>query len=116
MGRRQPLAGRGARSRPTPQDGERIGRSTSAGSARRLIFERRLAFARAPHQFPHMSDEQPPPQGVTGEPAKGEMDDGCLEPLGRLGLRHWQQARITQPGLEDRGSMFFAAVEMTVCR
>ena len=29
------------------------------------------------------------------------------------GLHHWRQATITQPSLDERGSIFFAAVEMT---
>lgn len=48
-----------------------------------------------------------------GEPARGRMDQGALEPLGRPGLRHWQQSTITNEGLDERGSVFFAAVEMT---
>lgn len=51
--------------------------------------------------------------GVTGEPAEGRMDVGAQEPLGRSGLRHWQQSTISKPGLDDRGSIFFAAIEMT---
>ncbi|MHB8287442.1 MAG: ATP-binding protein [Caulobacteraceae bacterium] len=50
---------------------------------------------------------------VSGDPAEGAADQGGLEPLGRPGLHHWRQATITQPGLDDRGSVFFAAVEMT---
>ncbi|GJE04479.1 PAS domain-containing protein [Methylobacterium isbiliense] len=41
------------------------------------------------------------------------MDQGALEPLGRPGLRHWQQSTITNTDLNERGSVFFAAVEMT---
>jgi PAS domain S-box-containing protein len=41
------------------------------------------------------------------------MDMGAREPLGRPGLHHWRQSTITEPSLEDRGSIFFAAVEMT---
>ena len=48
-----------------------------------------------------------------GEPARGRMDQGALEPLGRPGLRHWQQSTITHPDLNERGGVFFAAVEMT---
>lgn len=49
----------------------------------------------------------------TGEPALGRMDQGALEPLGRPGLRHWQQSTITDPDLNERSGVFFAAVEMT---
>ncbi len=57
----------------------------------------------------HTSGNEP----STGEPAEGRMDQGALEPLGRPGLRHWQQSTITDPDLNERGSVFFAAVEMT---
>jgi len=49
----------------------------------------------------------------TGVPARGAMDQGASEPLGRPGLHHWRQSTITEPSLEDRGGVFFAAVEMT---
>ena len=49
----------------------------------------------------------------TGEPAQGVADVGAREPLGRPGLRHWRQSTITDPDLEHRGGLFFAAVEMT---
>lgn len=49
----------------------------------------------------------------TGVPAGGAMDQGANEPLGRPGLSHWQQSTITDPDLNERGSVFFAAVEMT---
>ncbi|MBN8900014.1 MAG: PAS domain-containing protein, partial [Rhodospirillales bacterium] len=59
-------------------------------------------------------DEALPDVGVdTGVPAQGAKDQGGLEPLGRPGLRHWMQATISDPTLNDRGSIFFAAVEMT---
>jgi PAS domain S-box-containing protein len=54
--------------------------------------------------------EAPPASGV---PADGRFEVGDSEPLGRAGLRHWQQSTISRPGLEDRGDIFFAAVEMT---
>ena len=49
----------------------------------------------------------------TGTPAQGKMDQGALEPLGTRGLRHWRRSTITDPDLDDRGGVFFAAVEMT---
>ena len=49
----------------------------------------------------------------TGVPAHGAADQGDLEPLGRPGLHHWRQANIVEPSLEERGGVFFAAVEMT---
>ena len=50
---------------------------------------------------------------ATGTPAEGVADQGDLEPLGRPGLHHWRQANIVDPSLEERGGVFFAAVEMT---
>ncbi|MFT8243731.1 histidine kinase famiy protein [Roseomonas sp. BN140053] len=49
----------------------------------------------------------------SGIPARGEHDGGSYSPLGAPGLRHWQEATISQPGLDDRGGIFFAAIEMT---
>jgi PAS domain S-box-containing protein len=49
----------------------------------------------------------------TGVPSEGAMDQGALEPLGTPGLRHWRRSTITDPDLDDRGGVFFAAVEMT---
>ena len=48
-----------------------------------------------------------------GRPAEGELEGSSYNPLGNAGLRHWQASQITRPGLEDRGNIFFAAVEMT---
>ncbi|MFC3127161.1 ATP-binding protein [Pseudoroseomonas globiformis] len=58
-------------------------------------------------------DTPKPHNDGTGIPAEGAMDVGGREPLGRPGLHHWKQANITDPGLEERGGVFFAAVEMT---
>ncbi|WP_199707423.1 histidine kinase famiy protein [Teichococcus wenyumeiae] len=48
-----------------------------------------------------------------GVPAAGQHEDVSYSPTGGPGIRHWQEASITEPGLEDRGNVFFAAVEMT---
>ncbi|WP_046861588.1 histidine kinase famiy protein [Microvirga massiliensis] len=48
-----------------------------------------------------------------GVPAAGELEGGSLSPTGRPGVRHWQEATITRPGLDDRADVFFAAIEMT---
>ncbi|BBD97140.1 hybrid sensor histidine kinase/response regulator [Sphingobium amiense] len=51
---------------------------------------------------------------ATGVPSAGEMDspnDDILGPTG--GQHHWKQSRITDPSLDERGSVFFAALEMT---
>lgn len=49
----------------------------------------------------------------SGIPAMGAADVGDREPLGTAGLHHWRESTITDPGLDDRGNVFFAAVEMT---
>ncbi|WP_207477662.1 histidine kinase famiy protein [Arenibaculum pallidiluteum] len=48
-----------------------------------------------------------------GIPAAGEHEGQSYSPIGNPGLRHWQSGYITRPGLDDRSSVFFAAVEMT---
>jgi PAS domain S-box-containing protein len=54
------------------------------------------------------------PTGLAaGRPAEGTTDTGASEPLGRPGLHHWRESTITSPGLDDRGGVFFAAIEMT---
>ncbi|SOB78762.1 PAS domain S-box-containing protein [Sphingomonas guangdongensis] len=41
------------------------------------------------------------------------MDVGASEPIERSGLHHWRESTITDPDLNDRGGVFFAAIEMT---
>ncbi len=48
-----------------------------------------------------------------GVPADGELEGSAFNPLGNPGMRHWQASYIDRSGLEDRGNIFFAAVEMT---
>jgi PAS domain S-box-containing protein len=48
-----------------------------------------------------------------GVPAAGELEGNAYNPLGNPGQRHWQASYIGRPGLNDRGNIFFAAVEMT---
>jgi len=48
-----------------------------------------------------------------GVPASGEVEGSAFNPLGNPGEKHWQAGYIQEPGLEDRGNIFFAAVEMT---
>ncbi|WP_151637426.1 histidine kinase famiy protein [Noviherbaspirillum aerium] len=48
-----------------------------------------------------------------GVQADGELEGNAYHPLGGPGVRHWQASYITRPGLDDRSSVFFAAVEMT---
>jgi len=48
-----------------------------------------------------------------GVPADGQFEGSAFNPLGNPGMRHWQASYIDKSGLEDRGNIFFAAVEMT---
>lgn len=48
-----------------------------------------------------------------GVPAAGEVEGNSYQPLGNPGMNHWQASYITRPGLDDRGNVFFAVVEMT---
>ncbi|MGX4643849.1 histidine kinase famiy protein [Massilia sp. SYSU DXS3249] len=48
-----------------------------------------------------------------GVPAEGELEGSAYNPLGNPGMKHWQASYIDHGGLEDRGNIFFAAVEMT---
>lgn len=48
-----------------------------------------------------------------GVPASGEVEGNAYSPLGNPGVQHWQATYIDRDGLQDRGNVFFAAVEMT---
>ena len=48
-----------------------------------------------------------------GVPAAGELEGSAYNPLGNVGVHHWQAGIITRPGLDERSSVFFAAIEMT---
>ena len=48
-----------------------------------------------------------------GVPAAGQVEGNSYHPLGEPGIRHWQASQVSRPGLEDRGNVFFAAIEMT---
>lgn len=48
-----------------------------------------------------------------GRPAEGELEGNSYNPLGNPGIRHWQASQISRPGLDERGNIFFAAIEMT---
>lgn len=41
------------------------------------------------------------------------MDVGAREPIETPGMHHWREATVTDPGLDERGNVFFAAIEMT---
>ena len=53
------------------------------------------------------------PGTSTGIPARGRGDIGDNEPIARSGLQHWRESTIIKPDLQDRGGVFFAAIEMT---
>ena len=48
-----------------------------------------------------------------GVPAEGELEGSSFNPLGNPGMKHWQASYIDHGWFEDRGNIFFAAVEMT---
>ncbi|MBM6592394.1 histidine kinase famiy protein [Microvirga pudoricolor] len=48
-----------------------------------------------------------------GVVARGMPDHHSFSPTGEKAELHWQKSYISRPGLEDRGDVFFAAVEMT---
>lgn len=48
-----------------------------------------------------------------GVPSDGQTETGAHEPIGRKARHHWRESTITRPGLDDRGNVFFAAIEMT---
>ena len=49
-----------------------------------------------------------------GVPSAGEVDLNIHDnPASTPGMHHWRESVITHPGLEERGNVFFAAIEMT---
>lgn len=62
---------------------------------------------------PAKHDDVDPTGLAAGRPAQGTMDVGASEPIERSGLHHWRESTITDPDLQDRGGVFFAAIEMT---
>jgi PAS domain S-box-containing protein len=48
-----------------------------------------------------------------GVPANRSQRELSYEPTGGPGIHHWQSATISEPGLDSRGNVFFAAIEMT---
>jgi PAS domain S-box-containing protein len=51
--------------------------------------------------------------GAAGIPAGNSLPDGSLSLIGHHQSRHWRESTITDDDLDDRGGVFFAAVEMT---
>ena len=52
-------------------------------------------------------------QSSSGVPASGDATHPPIADGEPRGAMHWQQSEITEPGLDKRGNVFFAAVEMT---
>jgi PAS domain S-box-containing protein len=50
---------------------------------------------------------------AVGVPNRGEHEGHSFQPTGGPAMRHWQEAYISREGLDDRGNIFFAAIEMT---
>jgi len=50
---------------------------------------------------------------IHGVPAAGQLEGNSYHPLGGPAVRHWQSSQISRPGLDERGNVFFAAIEMT---
>ena len=52
-----------------------------------------------------------------GVPADGQVEGNSVNPMGppedNPGIHHWQSGYIEHGGLDERGNIFFAAVEMT---
>lgn len=49
-----------------------------------------------------------------GVPADAEVEGNAIHPMGNApGVNHWQAGIIERDGLDNRGNIFFAAVEMT---
>ncbi|MGF7211356.1 PAS domain S-box-containing protein [Skermanella aerolata] len=52
-------------------------------------------------------------QQSRGVPAAGMPDNSSFSPTGSPGIHHWKEGTISQAGLDQRGNVFFAAIEMT---
>jgi PAS domain S-box-containing protein len=48
-----------------------------------------------------------------GVRAEGQVEGNSVTPTGNPGINHWQASFIGEAGLNERGNIFFAAVEMT---
>ena len=66
------------------------------------------------HDFP----DTPPPSAdahgrSSGVPSAGQMEGSSVSTTGDVMREHWQESTISDPGLNARGSVFFAAIQMT---
>jgi PAS domain S-box-containing protein len=53
------------------------------------------------------------PKEATGEPAGDLEDTSSYSPTGNKPTHHWKQSIVAEPGLDQRGTVFFAALQMT---
>ena len=52
-------------------------------------------------------------QEATGEPAGDLKDTSSYSPTGSKPTHHWKNSTVAEPGLDQRGTVFFAALQMT---
>lgn len=52
-------------------------------------------------------------QEATGGPAGDLEDTSSYSPTGNKPTHHWKNSTVAEPGLEQRGTVFFAALQMT---
>jgi PAS domain S-box-containing protein len=53
------------------------------------------------------------PNEATGEPAGDLPDSSSYSPTGNKPTHHWKRSTVAEPGLDQRGTVFFAALQMT---
>lgn len=64
-----------------------------------------------PSDLSKATDQEGQTRGV---PAEGRLDFDHPDTMGNSrGMNHWRESVISHPGLEERGNVFFAAIEMT---
>jgi len=71
-----------------------------------------MTIGREKHD-PSVPTEQQADGQVVGKLACGELEGNAVSTLGSPGVRHWQATYLDNADLDDRGNIFFAAVEMT---
>lgn len=52
-------------------------------------------------------------QEAIGEPAGDLEDTSSYSPTGNKPTHHWKNSTVAEPALEQRGTVFFAALQMT---
>jgi PAS domain S-box-containing protein len=71
-----------------------------------------MTIGRVRHDASVPTEQQADGQ-VVGKLACGELEGNAVSTLGNPGVRHWQASYLDNADLDDRGNIFFAAVEMT---